>query len=387
MISESVEVNIVMVGWMVAILLGLFLLLIKTPHNAAYVHYNWGKKTCAAALLLFGGELLFQWFMRIFRIADPILSVSVYLFTFCTVTLLISIGYCFMMSPELVTSRQRKMTVATLAVFGIILIINYFLPVWKWRVRGVLMCSVLLFLITCLAIRESVVLYRKAINNLRKYYSDVVESLIRWMPGVGVGVVLFLISAPFIVWLPRWYGICQIALGIIMFIYSFICIMNFSTNYGSYAATLDLQEPHEDAVDAVEGELNDGEAGVTEPEDGHRRVITLSDTLLEVIQDKEERWCERGGYRTPGITIEQAAREMGTNRSYLSRYLNEVRRVTFYEWVAQMRIAEAQSLMKTHPSDTIEQIATRVGFSSLSTFSSTFKKMVGKSPNQWRNQL
>ena len=77
---------------------------------------------------------------------------------------------------------------------------------------------------------------------------------------------------------------------------------------------------------------------------------------------------------------------MGTNRSYLSRYLNEVKNVTFYEWVSLMRIQEAQQLMAASgTSMTMEQIAARVGFSSYSTFSSTFKKIVGISPNRWRN--
>ena len=77
---------------------------------------------------------------------------------------------------------------------------------------------------------------------------------------------------------------------------------------------------------------------------------------------------------------------MGTNRSYLSRYLNEVKHVTFYEWVAWMRIHEAQSMMINNSNMPIEQIANLVGFSSSSTFSSTFKKLVGISPNRWRNQ-
>ena len=58
MFSDSVEVNIVMVGWLVAILLGLFLLLIKTPRNNAYIHYNLGKVTYGVAFLLFGFEII-----------------------------------------------------------------------------------------------------------------------------------------------------------------------------------------------------------------------------------------------------------------------------------------------------------------------------------------
>ena len=76
---------------------------------------------------------------------------------------------------------------------------------------------------------------------------------------------------------------------------------------------------------------------------------------------------------------------MGTNRSYLSRYLNEVRQMTFYEWVARMRIDEAQSIMVQERETSIEQIASRLGFTSVSTFSITFKKVVGESPVKWRN--
>ena len=111
----------------------------------------------------------------------------------------------------------------------------------------------------------------------------------------------------------------------------------------------------------------------------------MSDSLQDVMKDKEQRWLERGGYRTPGITIEQAAREMGTNRSYLSKYLNEVCHVTFYEWVAQMRINEAKSLLLSERDLSIERISSMVGFSSPSTFSSAFKKIVGESPKMWRN--
>ena len=120
-------------------------------------------------------------------------------------------------------------------------------------------------------------------------------------------------------------------------------------------------------------------------DDKNAGTTSLSTSLQEIMRDKESRWRDLGGYRTPGLTIEQAARAMGTNRSYLSRYLNEVRRMTFYEWVAQMRIDEAQSIMLQEPDVSMEQIASRVGFSSLSTFSSTFKKIVGESPIKWRN--
>ena len=384
MISERVEVNIVMVAWVVAILLGLSLLLIKAPNVKSHTYYNIGKNICAVALLLFGCDILFQWLLRVLEIANPILSVSVYLFTFCGATLLLAIGYCFMVRPKLANKKQLLLAASVLLAFTTILIINYFLPYLKWQKWGILGCCVLLFLITCGAIYNSVAVYRAAITNLRTYYSDVVENMLRWMPGVGLGVLLFLLSAPCVMWLPRWCGIYQISLGIILFIYSFVCVINFSAGYSTMAATHGMGDDPADALDAADPVAEAGAAD-SEPQTP-QRATRLSDSLREIMQEKEQRWCDQGGYRTPGITIDQAARAMGTNRSYLSRYLNEVKHMTFYEWVAWMRITEAQTLMRESPSMSIEQLAARVGFSTASTFSSTFKKLVGYSPKQWRNR-
>ena len=381
MISQELELNIVLIGWVIPILLGLVLLVIKTPETQSHIYYQKGKLTCAIAFLLFGVEILSQWVMRVLEVGDPILSVSVYLLVFCLATLLFAMGYCTMISPGSVDRRQQIIAAVVLLAFVTILVINYFLPNRLWQVRGLLLCCVFLFIITCSGIYSCVAVYRKAINNLRTYYSDVVENMIRWMPGVGAGILVFLLSAPFVCWLPRWVGVYQVALGIIMIIYTFICIINFSSSYKSLAAALNDGEDGSDAQEI--SAMND--AGDEEGDMNVQRS-SFSDSLIEVMQEKEARWWARGGYRTKGVTIEQAAREIGTNRSYLSKYLNEVRQMTFYEWVAQMRIQEAQSLMLADRNMPIEQIASEVGFTSQSTFSSTFKKQVGISPNAWRNQ-
>jgi AraC-like DNA-binding protein len=363
MITKRLEEQIVLLGWVIPVLLGLFLLMIHTPDHPANKYYKSGKNTCAIALLLFGCEIFFQWNMRIMDITNPILSVSAYLFTFFAANLLFAMGYTTMMQPELIDSRQLRIGATSLSIYTILLIINYFfIPIYTWQVKGLAVCCALLFALTCISIYTCCRVYRMAIHDLKRYYSDVVEDMIRWIPGVGVGILIFLISAPFVCWLPRWGGIYQVALGIIMFIYTFICITNFSHHYSTVANAANDQ--HESAVD---GQMN-----------------SLSESLKKVLQDKEQRWCERGGYRTPGLTIDQAARDMNTNRSYLSRYLNEVRHMTFYTWIAQMRIQEAQTLLSTDHDASIEQIAMRVGFTTASTFSSTFKKVVGMTPYQWR---
>lgn len=376
---DMIEYNLVLIGWVVALLLGIALLVIKVPETAGHTSYSRGKKTGAIAILLFGAEIFFQWLIRFYlAIADPMLSVSAYLFTFFVANLLFTGGFCSMMAPILYTRRQRIIAICLAAFYLFLLIAVYFLPGRRLQSYGILLCCGLLFLLACACIYKCIIIYRRAINDLRTYYSDVVENLMRWMPGVGFGIMIFMLSAPITCLCPRWIGINQLALGIIMMIYAFVCVINFSLNYNKVAVAITPGE-HED-IDANLPENADNE-------DTMSSTTSLNDSLRDILHEKAQRWIERGGYRTPGITIEHVARDMGTNRSYLSRYLNELRHVNFYEWVAQLRIEEAQSLMRTHPSMLIEQIASRVGFTSASTFSSTFKKIVGITPNKWRNQL
>lgn len=370
---EAIEYNLVLIGWVVGILLGLVLLFVRLPNSKVHITYRKAKNTCAVTLLLFGLEILFQWLIRFyFELNDPALSVSVYLFAFCLATLIFTAGFCTMLAPNFMDRKQRNILFSVLIVYGIFLIINYFISNRRMQSIGILIACAVLFIITCISIFKCVVIYRHAINDLKTYYSDVVENLIRWMPGVGAGIMLLLLAAPITCLCPRWVGVYQLALGIVLFIYIFIYTIEFSFSYNTVAVAIHQQ------------------AEVNEPQDPGDRTVneeatTLSESLQEVIQSKEARWREQGGYRTAGLTIEQAARAMGTNRSYLSRYLNEVRHMTFYEWIAQMRIEEAQSIMLQESETSIEQIASRVGFSSVSTFSSTFKKVVGESPVKWRN--
>lgn len=373
---DVIEYNLVLFGWIIAFLLGT-LLLLRSSDEKVHPSYRRAMVTCALVILLLGVEILFQWLIRFyFELNDPVLSVSVYLLAFCIATLLFTAGFCAMMAPALISRSQRMIAFIVVSVYSIFLLINYFVPNRRFQLIGILVACALLFIFTCVCVYKAIVIYRRAINDLRTYYSDFVENLMRWMPGVGVSIMFFLLAAPIACLCPRWVGVNQLALGIIMFIYTFVCTINFSVSYNEVATAFnqpDNQEADHDGSLVTDGSLA-----------GEDRS-SLSEALQQVIQDKEVRWRDHGGYRTSGLTIDQAARAMGTNRSYLSRYLNEVRHMTFYEWVAIMRIDEAKSLMLENRDTSIEEIASQVGFSSLSTFSSTFKKVVGESPVKWKN--
>lgn len=99
---------------------------------------------------------------------------------------------------------------------------------------------------------------------------------------------------------------------------------------------------------------------------------------------KIENWVDQGGYKTLGINMLQMAEQLGTNRTYLSEYINMNYGCSFNTWLGRLRVAEAKRLMLSSPTLSLDRIALNVGFSSKSHFISTFKSIEGVTPGRWR---
>ncbi|MDR2423098.1 MAG: helix-turn-helix domain-containing protein [Prevotellaceae bacterium] len=80
------------------------------------------------------------------------------------------------------------------------------------------------------------------------------------------------------------------------------------------------------------------------------------------------------------------AKQLHTNRQYLSSYINTSRKQTFRNWIGELRINEAKNLMLQNPNMTITEIAARTSISEMSNFTRQFSKQTGLSPRVWRKQ-
>lgn len=122
-----------------------------------------------------------------------------------------------------------------------------------------------------------------------------------------------------------------------------------------------------------------------EIEENSKEPITIDDSLNFEEQLKTV-FEEKQLYLNSKLTITDAARAIGTNRTYLSSYLNNELKMTFYDFVNSMRIEmKAKPLLKEKVRNfTIEEIAQASGFNSVSTFHRAFLKQTGKTPNDFR---
>ncbi len=90
-------------------------------------------------------------------------------------------------------------------------------------------------------------------------------------------------------------------------------------------------------------------------------------------------------YLNPELNVSMLAATIGTNRTYLSNCLNNLLRISFYEYVNSYRVKEACELLKNSEQKTLDDIADLCGFNSLSTFRRAFMKNMNQTPNQYRN--
>lgn len=100
------------------------------------------------------------------------------------------------------------------------------------------------------------------------------------------------------------------------------------------------------------------------------------DVLTRVI---EARFVNQKQFLNPKLKLGDMAVIVGTNRTYLSRHLNDVLHTTFYDYVNGLRLDYAMQLMK-QTDYSITAIASMSGFNCYSTFRRIFIAKYGKSP-------
>ena len=87
------------------------------------------------------------------------------------------------------------------------------------------------------------------------------------------------------------------------------------------------------------------------------------------------------------ITKEKIARMLGTNRTYISRLVNERYGMTFTRYINSLRIKEAvRRLSDPADSTSLKDLADMLGFNSMTTFYSQFNACTGMTPASFRNQ-
>lgn len=87
-----------------------------------------------------------------------------------------------------------------------------------------------------------------------------------------------------------------------------------------------------------------------------------------------------------GLTLQDVAERLDSNKTYISKMVNQTYGIGFPEVLNIMRVDYAQQYMSTHADAPQEDIARASGFQSASSFNSTFKRITGYTPKVWASR-
>lgn len=114
----------------------------------------------------------------------------------------------------------------------------------------------------------------------------------------------------------------------------------------------------------------------------NRKFDAKNLTMLERLHTIME---ERQLYLNPNFSIIDLTNLLGTNRTYVSVYLNEVLGKSFFDFVNDYRLQVAEKMV-CETNDNFRDIAMRSGFNSLSTFRRAFARKHGVTPGVYRER-
>ena len=148
---------------------------------------------------------------------------------------------------------------------------------------------------------------------------------------------------------------------------------------------------HESVIDELstaESSADDNSRDANIPQD-HSGIISDFSANAETAapNDMSERiralFIDNEFFLNPKLKLSDVAKQIGTNRTYLSNFFNRDSGCTFFDYVNDLRIEYACRLL-TETDDTLDVVATSSGFNSLSTFRRAFMSRMQCTPNEYR---
>lgn len=218
---------------------------------------------------------------------------------------------------------------------------------------------------------------KKFNKRLKDNYSDLDRRNIKW-----ILLTLVPLSLLSILYIPLTMMSNVDELMIIYDLLTFLILSNIVGCALSYKVDDMTIELIDEQMDEIKKEKNQKVDVAASDNSKTQPSSNLSNKFLnfdEIFQKLEEECF----YLDTEVNIDWISSKLGTNRHYVSDYLNRVKHVTFYEYVNTLRLIHAERLLK-EGNEKMADIAFICGFNSDHTFRRLFKERYGCTPLQYQ---
>ena len=112
-----------------------------------------------------------------------------------------------------------------------------------------------------------------------------------------------------------------------------------------------------------------------------------SDESTWILEQRLNAAMDNEIWKHQSLTLDELSKNIGTNRTYLSRFINQKYGQSFSEYVNSIRIVAAKALLVADESMSVDDVASESGFAKYNTFYYVFKQTEGCSPSEWRKKM
>lgn len=267
------------------------------------------------------------------------------------------------MIPEFINLRRILLLLVPNVIFAVIHTYTRNSVIFTMSVVYTIIVAVLIFVFI-------VFIADKYNRYLKRIFSNIDNKTVGW-----VRVVTYVFAAWYIVWAlaleidSRWIDSAYYLFLIVIWLF----IYRYSVKHITAVTAQDLFEKGQTEVDkSIQSEVDQAQSEAT---------IDLLGQRLQTYISEYHPWLNHS------LTLQELAIALGTNRTYLSDYLNNRLNTTFYDYINGFRIRHACELLLIEPESQLDYIGEQSGFNSLSTFRRAFEKQMGTTPAKFRNQV
>lgn len=167
--------------------------------------------------------------------------------------------------------------------------------------------------------------------------------------------------------------------------------------YGRIVDTM-LDDAEEEAIERIREKIGDNlhiddwKAGLDIPE-----TRAINQSIFNAISESWEEDSLMAKFQKlmmneqlflqPSLTLGDVAEQLGTNKTYVSKLVNNAYNMGFPELINTLRVDYAEQYILAHRDAIQSEVAVKCGFLSASAFNNIFKKVTGVTPNIWKANI
>lgn len=337
----------------------------RTPDKPIFKNYVRSRRVIGIALFLLGVNYTVHLLCNL-RFRNPNAAILMNLSTYYFASWLFSSALTSLLDRLYMTNiRFLKHTVGWILFTILSGCVLFVFTEGLLQLAGLLIMTIWFLIYSIGLAKRLIISYKRAVKAFDDTHSDDIGTYIRWLSIFTYWAIIYGVSCGLLTFLPENLVFLWILSSIPFYVYLYCSYMNYMLFYEQVETILEKE---------LDSDIKDEPALMPDS------IPSCYSTIAKNL----ESWTSQDAYIRQGLTIEDVAEAIGTNRTYLAGYIKFAYLLSFREWITSLRIDYAKRMLVEHPELTVAGVSEASGFLSLSHFTKVFSDKENCSPARWR---